>query len=295
MNDYISCSFYRGPEFLISDRLSLNGRVYNLEDELLGRGGNGLVYKCSDAVSGDEYAIKIVNTFYENVRTRFDRECKNLQACSGHSNIINIYGFGELSAKRRLPRSRKYIDDKLRWCLMELAEDGNLSAHLARSDSISFSEYSAHIRGLASALEYLHDKNILHRDIKPENILISGEKWLLSDFGLTAPIDRSGEDLTEIDDKIGPRFWMSPEATNKALGCSGENSDICTQSDVFQLASVIWFVINNAHPLGVIEEEDYKGKKEIYDVLYSSLKHNPEQRPANGKVFHEKIATAIEA
>jgi len=297
MNGYISCDFFKGPLFYVPERVLLDGRLYELDESALGRGGNGVVFRCSDAASGEEFAIKFVNTFYDNVKSRFDRECKNMELCKDHDHILNIYGYGECEVKRSIGRARdfKTVDDKLSWCLMELAEDGNLSEFVEQNPLPKFSMYSAHIRGLASALEYMHDNNVLHRDIKPENILISGERWLLGDFGLTAPIEREGEDLTRIADKIGPRFWMSPEAMNKALGCIGGKIEICTQSDVFQLASVFWFVINSAHPLGVLEQADYCGKIELLDVLLSSLKHNADARPANGKDFHERLSLAIEA
>jgi serine/threonine protein kinase len=185
---------------------------------------------------------------------------------------------------------------KLSYCLMELADGGNLRDLINSEISVPFSIYSAQIRGLSSALECLHGKNILHRDIKPENILIKGERWLLSDFGLTAPFVRDDQiDLTRHDEKIGPKFWLSPEATNKALGIHGVHSELGKHSDVFQLASVFWYVVNKRHPLGVVGSDDWTGKNEIYEVLYGALLHNPATRIADGSAFHQRIVDAIEA
>lgn len=297
----IVCRFNNSFVFLIPERLELEGRIFELEENAIGRGGNGVVFKCSDASSGEEFAIKVVNTCHNWVRARFERECEHMLMCNEHRHIIKVilYGYENLNVKRLISRNRNRNRNQenatLSWCLMELAEDGNLGEYIKSNPLPRFNVYSAHIRGLASALGFMHENNILHRDIKPENILISGERWLLGDFGLTAPIERSGQDLTRENDKIGPRYWMSPEATNKALGCPNGSSDISTQSDVFQMASVFWYVINNTHPMGIVEKTDYDGKDELFEVLYSSLKHNPSSRPVDGKELFDKLSEAIEA
>jgi aurora kinase, other len=43
---------------------------------------------------------------------------------------------------------------------------------------------SYHVRCVASAIRYLHDRNVIHRDIKPENVLYDGNGVpKLADFG----------------------------------------------------------------------------------------------------------------
>lgn len=178
---------------------------------------------------------------------------------------------------------------------MEYAGDGNLREYISSAKTINFEIYTAQLRGLADALNYMHDKNILHRDIKPENILIIGERWVLSDFGLTAPAGPGvTSDLTGDKEKVGPVFWMSPEAINKCLGVSEDHCEINKSSDVFQLASVFWFIVTGRHPAGIYDDSDWSGKKAIYDVILKAMQHNQTRRYEDGVQFFEAIVAAIE-
>ena len=43
--------------------------------------------------------------------------------------------------------------------------------------------------------------------------MIKGETWVLSDFGLCKFFEPEEErELTHVNEKVGPAFWMSPEA-----------------------------------------------------------------------------------
>ena len=154
--------------------------------------------------------------------------------------------------------------------------------------------YIPQFRGLADALKYMHDNNVLHRDIKPENILIIGERWVLSDFGLIKPL---GEvvDLSGENENIGPRFWMSPEATNQCLRVESDKAEISKFSDVFQLASVFWFIVNRRHPSGILQESDWKGGVSLYNVIQKALQHEPLNRYVDGDDFFNAIVEVIES
>jgi len=64
---------------------------------------------------------------------------------------------------------------------------------------------------IASAVHYLHSKNIVHRDIKPENIVLdSNFNCRLCDFGWSCYLDDKDYRTTV----CGTYEYMSPEIVN---------------------------------------------------------------------------------
>ena len=161
----------------------------------------------------------------------------------------------------------------------------------ARPSPPPFGFLASQFRGLAEALAVLHERAI-HRDIKPENILVRGDTWILADFGLCKFLKpKKGEiDITMENEKVGPKYWMSPESMNRVVG---NNDEITKASDVFQLAAVFWYVATKRHPTGIVRLKDWKGPRKMFEVLEAALSHDPQSRPQDGHEFHERIKAAL--
>lgn len=61
--------------------------------------------------------------------------------------------------------------------------------HLVQGGQYCEADAARHIRGIASAIHYLHSQGIVHRDLKPENLLLTSwdeEEAIvkIADFGL---------------------------------------------------------------------------------------------------------------
>jgi eukaryotic-like serine/threonine-protein kinase len=79
---------------------------------------------------------------------------------------------------------------------------------------------------------------------------------------------------------------MSPEAVSKAMGL-GDVINCC--SDLFQLASVFWFVVTRRPPIGVLTIEDWSGPSSLGQLLLEILQHNPSRRPKSTTEFIQQL------
>lgn len=94
---------------------------------------------------------------------------KNLQ----HRHIVQYLGGALMEDKAKIH------------IYMELCDGGDLAARIRKQRPTHFAESKIvpWMCGIASGIEYLHDKQCIHRDIKPPNILLSGETIKIADFG----------------------------------------------------------------------------------------------------------------
>jgi len=270
----------------IPDRIvAVDGRVYEL-DEKVGSGGNGVVYKCYDRISGDAVAIKfLLNKSREGLK-RFALELKLLKEMR-HRQSLQFINHGKV-AGTEIAHCRQTRAVDIHFAVTELAES-NLAEYLQKNKSVRFEEYIAQFTGLSEALGELHALAI-HRDIKPENVLISGERWILSDLGLCKS-KRAAPEITGERQVPGPRYWPSPESINIQLGCADV---VREQSDVFQLCCIFWFVVTGRNPVGSICKEDWTGPEMLFPVIFEGLSHNSNKRPSDGNALALKLRQAVE-
>lgn len=285
----------RGKTFYsISDTLNANdGRVYIVGDRI-NSGGNAVVHECYERLTGDGYAVKFQVELWKRRRERFEREIKLLQELND-PHIIQFVSSGKVSgtkltkphgANGRYLQSNNRVDE-VPFVVLPLAS-ASLAEHARHPNQIPNATYLGQFIGLARALVKINSK-AFHRDIKPENILVVGETWAISDFGL-CDLAVGGLDLSTDDERIGPAFWMSPEALNKQLGCADL---IGQESDIFQLASVFWYVACGRHPTGIIRQDDWRGPESLYPVMEKALLHSKAQRFSSSEDFKDALIAAI--
>lgn len=95
-----------------------------------------------------------------------------IQSHLRHPNILRMYGY--------------FHDEARIYLILEYAPGDTLYKALQALTNHRFDEEKSaiHVKSLISALEYLHERNVIHRDIKPENLLIGHNNVLkIADFG----------------------------------------------------------------------------------------------------------------
>lgn len=271
--------------FEIEEEICIAGSHYQILDEL-GAGGNSVVYECINN-QAESFAIKFQLNLGVKSKKRFEQEIKLMKETS-HPHLIKYFGDGEIDAIQ-LEKNGKGKNVRIPVLIMEKA-DKNLKEYLAERGELMHAEYIHQFLGLSEALGQIH-KYAIHRDIKLENVLIIGDRWVLSDFGLCSFIaEEEHEDLTRVNEKVGPKYWMSPEAINKLYL---ETEEIKESSDVFQLVAVFWYVGTGRYPLGIVTLEDWHNDdKTICNTLLKGLSHNSDKRPKDGSELYAELKFA---
>lgn len=107
---------------------------------------------------------------------------------------------------------------------MELVHGGHLKSLMnefkQRNEWFSENDIALIMKTLLSAVEYIHNRNIVHRDIKPENILIENKNDFttlkIADFGLSAQFGRSN--MSKImTQQCGTIIFMAPEQLSNKI------------------------------------------------------------------------------
>lgn len=163
----------------------------------LGKGKFGHVYLAREKNSGFVVALKVLfkrEIQEAKVETQLRREIE-IQSHLRHKNIIRLYGY--------------FYDSQRIYLILEYAVDGELYKQLKKKKNFDEETTAKYIHQIASALKYLHTKNVIHRDIKPENLLLGlyGE-IKIGDFGWSVCSDQTENRRTTL---CGTLDYLPPE------------------------------------------------------------------------------------
>ena len=197
--------------------------------ERLGKGSSGTVYKALDTFSGQEVALKVLDSslfagegINESSRQQFMNEA-SLAVRLQHPHIAAI-----LEAS---------IDEKSGYIAVEYVPGGDLTYATSPGHLLKIEEVFEIAFKCCGALDYAYRQGIIHRDIKPANLMVSeGTAIKIVDFGAAL---LANTQLTQIKD-VGTPSYMSPEQVR------GE--PLSFQSDMFSLGVVLYGLFTGQRP-----------------------------------------------
>jgi eukaryotic-like serine/threonine-protein kinase len=213
----------------IQERLAVAlGDRYQIEREIRS-GGMAVVFLARDPRPEvkRQVAIKVLDTQFSSAHAveRFLREV-GVVANFVHPNIVPLLEYHKA--------------EDLLYYVMPYYAGGSLRDRLQHEPQLPIEEAVRISCDVLAVLEYAHDQGIAHRDIKPDNILFSGDRPMVTDFGIARALTMAGDPLTEEHALIGTLAYMSPEQ------CQGGTLD--GRSDIYSVGCVLYELLTGSVP-----------------------------------------------
>jgi eukaryotic-like serine/threonine-protein kinase len=267
-----------GDGTMVGDRYRLVRR--------LGSGGMGVVWEAADGDDGDRaVALKHVRLDEPDPDERarmaeaLRREWRVAAAAGDHRGVVGVRGLVE------------HADGP--WLVMDLVPGRDLRA-VVRDDGPLPARRAARLGvGMAEALEHLHRCGLVHGDVAPGNVMITDDRVVLTDFGISRPLRTST--VTATRRARGAPGFVPPEVVAGSLPTPG--------ADVFGLGAVLLFAVSGQGPWGDGDERVVFGRAlagapvvtargRLRRVLRAMLRRRPRERPTPGacRAALEKVA-----
>eukprot|EP01114_Cavostelium_apophysatum_P019639 TRINITY_DN6389_c0_g1_i1.p1 TRINITY_DN6389_c0_g1~~TRINITY_DN6389_c0_g1_i1.p1 ORF type:complete len:509 (-),score=140.93 TRINITY_DN6389_c0_g1_i1:1424-2950(-) len=256
-------SIFGNVDFQISEKWRINYEELEF-DQLVSSGSAGEVYM--GYYFGTPVAIKKLFALAPDQKHLVAREFSMLQGVN-HPNVVQFLGICDHSTGIYL--------------ITEYVEHGDLFDLLVfGEEDIGWKAKAKISSQIATAMYYLHSRNIIHRDLKSQNVLIGESmKVKLCDLGLATIIENKKRMTV-----CGTDEWMAPEIV------LADHYD--SKVDVFSFGIVLTEMISNQPPKKrtfennlAFDEERFRANlpedcpDEIAQLAVDCTRSNPDERP----------------
>lgn len=209
----------------------------------------------------------------EAYRNKFIKEARTIARLQ-HPNVISIHDVFE--------------ENNTAYYVMEYIEGDTLSGIVKRCGAMDEATALGYIFKVASALKYIHEKNLLHLDIKPANIMVrrSDNHVVLIDFGLSKQYDEQGNQTSTTPVGISPGY-APPEQYEQ-----GAASSFSAATDIYALGATLYFLTTGKTPPstsvimdGGLEELVKDLSPKLRKAIITSMQPSRSKRPATIENF----------
>jgi TonB family protein len=203
--------------------------------EILGRGGMGVVYRARDTKLDRDVAIKMMDLQFAsdpNFLKRFQSEAKALARLQD-PNIVSIFSLLETT-------------DGI--CIvMEYVRGTTLAKLLLPRVALPIPRVITIFKQLLLALAHAHNEGVIHRDIKPANIIVGdSDRIKVADFGLAKVKQEFAATATK--GTAGTLYYMSPEQFRGL-------KEVDNRGDIYSAGMTLYECLTGKLPFG--EEDSY--------------------------------------
>jgi serine/threonine protein kinase len=273
---------------------------------LIGRGGQGEVFKAWQASLQREVAVKLATSgnvadFLQEAYTSAELD---------HPNIVPVHELGHIaSEEKEIPMLAMKLVRGVPW-------NEQIAADRKSPDfapELFLAKHLAVMVDVCNAVAYAHSKRIIHRDLKPSQVMVGeyGEVFLM-DWGLAlsltekvAFIPRKGiakhrTRKTAIN-RCGSPGYMAPEQTEETTANLG------VHTDVYLLGAILYQLVMDKppHHASTAMEAFDKARRNQFDNLPADcspylkelinvcLATDPARRPSTVKELREKLQSYL--
>ncbi len=199
---------------------------YTIEREL-GVGGMARVYLAVQTSLERRVALKVMAPALAadpSFSKRFLREARTIAALT-HPNVVAIYEVGVTA-------------EQLHYFSMQYLPGGDLAQRMRRG--IEPAETVRVLCGIAKALGFAHQQEVVHRDVTPGNVMFdASDTPVLTDFGIARALSGSSR-ITSTGVSIGTSSYMSPE--------QARGGDVDARSDLYSLGVLAFEALTGKTP-----------------------------------------------
>jgi serine/threonine-protein kinase len=203
---------------------------------LLGRGGQGAVYRGRELLGHDDVAIKVLDdalAIDPSSHQRIQREAQALQLLEGTAAVR--------------VKDQLIAPDGAFFLVMELLRGSDFESYLQaierRGQHIGLDVLVRLLQPIVATLDRAHAHAMVHRDVKPANIFVVDEEQgpgvRLLDFGFAK--FKNLKTLTETGFIAGSPSYLAPEAWRGASG-------VDHRADIYGLGAVIFRALSGVPP-----------------------------------------------
>jgi len=251
----------------------------------LGAGGMATVLLAEDERLGRRVAVKRLHTGSpEEAASRLNREAR-LGAAMNHPNLVSVYD--------------AQPDGESLLIVMEFV-DGSSLANQLKHGPLPEERAIEVLRGVAQALDHVHERDVVHRDVKPSNVLISARGQVkLADLGIAKALEDTG--LTQSGIVLGTLQYIAPEQL------AGE--PVGPAADLYALALIAYEALSGRRvrkgaSLSEILRQSAKAPPDLRDerpqtspaaarLLSGALSRDPADRPGSATGFVDDLEAAL--